>query len=160
MHDVLPLLRPLFSVCMRSHSYVRPFDIQTMEPTLSFTCAVNHRNYHIKALPGMYSYKHSSIESLALGTGGLVAPSLELAIVGLWFDDGLLADEIVCLGFQICPPPCMAIEMRCSSECMKSIVALKKILFELGAIQKFQYSTNAVKPYVVHMLLLYVLADS
>ncbi len=35
--------------------------------------------------------------------GGLVAPSLELAVVGVWFDDGLLADEIVylTLGFKI-----------------------------------------------------------
>ncbi len=103
MHDVLPLLRPLFSVCMRSHSYVRPFDIQTMVPTLSFTCAVNHRNHHITTLSAMYSYKYSPVESLVLGVGGLVAPSLELAIVGLWFDDGLLADEIVylTLGFKI-----------------------------------------------------------
>ncbi len=103
MHDVLPLLRPLFSVCMRSQSYVRPFDIQTMEPTLSFTCAVNHSSHHITALSAIYSCKHSSIESLALGAGGLVATSLELAIVGLWFDDGLLADEIVylTLGFKI-----------------------------------------------------------
>ncbi len=110
MHDVLPLLRPLFSVCMRSHSYVRPFDIQTMEPTLSFTCAVNHRSHHIKALPGMYSYKYSPVESLVLRADCLVVVWSWLSSACGSMMDYWQSDRLPHVGFQIYLPS------KCSSK--------------------------------------------